>query len=211
MKGPGLLRRLVGRGSHEALVNGDDSAAAQESASISGIFRDWFSGLPNADGTAFPVDGRSAGTSAQATRTARERRRIRRSTDHHCRGLARGLRAGTGRRSHGRPASPRRTTASTSVSPGPDSSGVRSTPANALLQVVWCVHRRSCATSGDGRRCWSKFASELDYWFWSGDDHVLVTLHAISPEAMEGYSERLCTWFAREMPFERSGDRTGWR
>ena len=32
--------------------------------------------------------------------------------------------------------------------------------------------------------------------FGSGDDHVLVTLHAISPEAMTSYSDRLCAWFA---------------
>ena len=32
--------------------------------------------------------------------------------------------------------------------------------------------------------------------FGSGDDHVLVTLHAISPEAMTRYSDRLCAWFA---------------
>ena len=32
--------------------------------------------------------------------------------------------------------------------------------------------------------------------FGSGDDHVLVTLHAISPEAMASYSDRLCAWLA---------------
>ena len=32
--------------------------------------------------------------------------------------------------------------------------------------------------------------------FGSGDDHVLVTLHAISPEAMTRYSDRLCAWFS---------------
>ncbi len=32
--------------------------------------------------------------------------------------------------------------------------------------------------------------------FGRGDDHVLVTLHAISPEAMTSYSDRLCAWFA---------------
>ena len=29
-----------------------------------------------------------------------------------------------------------------------------------------------------------------------GHDHVLVTLHAISPEAMQSYSDRVCAWFA---------------
>ncbi|MFZ0379510.1 MAG: hypothetical protein WCD11_19475 [Solirubrobacteraceae bacterium] len=32
--------------------------------------------------------------------------------------------------------------------------------------------------------------------FGKGDDHVLITLHALSPEAMESYSDRLCAWFA---------------
>ena len=32
--------------------------------------------------------------------------------------------------------------------------------------------------------------------FGSGDDHVLLTLHAISPEAMTSYSDRLSAWFA---------------
>lgn len=32
--------------------------------------------------------------------------------------------------------------------------------------------------------------------FGTGQDHALVTLHAISPEAMEDYSDRLCAWFA---------------
>ena len=42
-------------------------------------------------------------------------------------------------------------------------------------------------------------ASSPQNWiggFGSGDDHVLVTLHAISPEAMTSYSDRLCAWFA---------------
>jgi deferrochelatase/peroxidase EfeB len=40
--------------------------------------------------------------------------------------------------------------------------------------------------------------SSPEHWvggFGSGDDHVLVTLHAISPEAMTRYSDRLCAWF----------------
>ena len=41
-------------------------------------------------------------------------------------------------------------------------------------------------------------ASSPQNWiggFGSGDDHVLVTLHAISPEAMTSYTDRLCAWF----------------
>ena len=32
--------------------------------------------------------------------------------------------------------------------------------------------------------------------FGTGDDHVLVTLHAMSPETMTSYSDRLCEWLA---------------
>ena len=32
--------------------------------------------------------------------------------------------------------------------------------------------------------------------FGNGDDHLLVTLHAISPEAMTSYTDGLCAWFA---------------
>ena len=38
--------------------------------------------------------------------------------------------------------------------------------------------------------------------FGSGDDHVLVTLHAISPDAMTSYSDRLCAWFVEGDAFE---------
>ena len=37
--------------------------------------------------------------------------------------------------------------------------------------------------------------------FGKGHDHVLVTLHAISPEAMEGYSDRVRAWFAEGNAF----------
>ena len=37
--------------------------------------------------------------------------------------------------------------------------------------------------------------------FGQGRDHVLVTLHAISPEALDGYSDRLRAWFADEDAF----------
>ena len=52
-------------------------------------------------------------------------------------------------------------------------------------------------------------ASSPENWvggFGSGDDHVLVTLHAISPEAMSSYSDRLCALFA-----ERDAFREIWR
>ncbi|HEX7427036.1 MAG TPA: hypothetical protein VF328_08750, partial [Mycobacterium sp.] len=37
--------------------------------------------------------------------------------------------------------------------------------------------------------------------FGTGDDHLLVTLHALSPEAMTSYSDRLCAWFAEAGAF----------
>ena len=42
--------------------------------------------------------------------------------------------------------------------------------------------------------------------FGRGDDHVLVTLHALSPEAMASYSDRVCAWIA-----EGDGFREIWR
>ncbi len=47
-------------------------------------------------------------------------------------------------------------------------------------------------------------ASSPQNWiggFGSGADHVLVTLHAISPDAMTGYTERLCAWLAEGSAF----------
>ena len=47
-------------------------------------------------------------------------------------------------------------------------------------------------------------ASAPENWdggFGGGDDHVLVTLHAISPEAMARYSDRMCSWFAEGSAF----------
>jgi hypothetical protein len=48
-------------------------------------------------------------------------------------------------------------------------------------------------------------ASSSQNWvggFGKGHDHVLVTLHAISPEAMKSYSDRLCAWFAEGNAFQ---------
>jgi hypothetical protein len=38
--------------------------------------------------------------------------------------------------------------------------------------------------------------------FGEGHDHVLVTLHAISPESMRSYSDRLRAWFAEGNAFQ---------
>ena len=48
-------------------------------------------------------------------------------------------------------------------------------------------------------------ASSPEHWvggLGSGDDHVLVTLHALSPEAMEGYSAALSAWSAEGDAFQ---------
>ena len=37
--------------------------------------------------------------------------------------------------------------------------------------------------------------------FGGGDDHLLVTLHAISPESMTSHSDRLSAWFAEDDAF----------
>ena len=47
-------------------------------------------------------------------------------------------------------------------------------------------------------------ASSPQNWidgFGRGHDHVLVTLHAISTDAMKSYSDRLCAWFAEGNAF----------
>jgi deferrochelatase/peroxidase EfeB len=47
-------------------------------------------------------------------------------------------------------------------------------------------------------------ASDPQHWsggFGTGRDHVMITLHAISPEAMTSYSDRLCVLFAEGSAF----------
>ena len=47
-------------------------------------------------------------------------------------------------------------------------------------------------------------ASSPQNWisgFGKGDDHVLVTLHAAGPDAMEAYSDKLCAWFVEGNAF----------
>ena len=45
--------------------------------------------------------------------------------------------------------------------------------------------------------------------FGEGHDHVLVTLHAISPEAMTSYSDRLCAWFVEGNAFREISRQDG--
>ena len=94
MRGPALLRRLHGRARHRPPETDGGSAARGELRARprghSGVRPPR---LQNAHGAAFPVGGTNPGRGAQTARTARERRRIRRPADHHCRGVARGVRA----------------------------------------------------------------------------------------------------------------------
>jgi Dyp-type peroxidase family len=55
-------------------------------------------------------------------------------------------------------------------------------------------------------------ASSPQNWiggFGTGYDHVLVTLHALSPEAMKRYSDRLCGWFAEGNAFQEISRQDG--
>ena len=118
--------------------------------------------LQNADGSPFLVDGRGPGTSAPATRTPRERRRNRHPANHDCRGLARGVRAGAGRRSRGCPALQARLLPQRrSHMARAGGAGDRRARPDAVVQVIRCVRRRSRATRRVGRRYRSEFAREL--------------------------------------------------
>ena len=89
------------------------------------------------------------------------------------------------------------TTVSTSVSRGPDwwrwryPQRVPTSPSSRLAPSP---------KEPRNERSWSaiseQVAAELVGGFGKGHDHVLVTLHAISPEAMQSYSDRVCAWFA---------------
>ena len=95
------------------------------------------------------------------------------------------------------------TIASTSVSRGPDWLRSRS------KQRVPTLSFKSFGVFVEGAAQRAELvgdtgASSPENWvggFGSGDDHVLVTLHALSPEAMTSYSDRLCAWFAEGNAF----------
>ena len=80
-----------------------------------------------------------------------------------------------------------------------------------FVQVVRCIHRRSRERA---KLVGDTGPSAPEHWigaFGKGSDHVLVTLHAISPEAMTTYTDRLSLCLPKAMPFGRSGVKTGWR
>ena len=184
-----------------------DSAAAESRARVRGHPGIHSSRLQNADGTAFPVDSR---------RPAEARRQLGRlvsgdESDAPQITTAEDWHVGFGPghsmiRRVPRVAS--QTIASTSVSRGPGWwRWICRSTSRRYRSSHWRVHRRSRAPGGVDRRYRSKCGRDWGGGFGTGHDHVLVTLHAISPEAMKGYSDRLCAWFAEEMPFERSAPR----
>ena len=203
MKGPGLLRRLVGRGSHEALVNGDDSAAAQESP------------LDLADIQGFVLRGYRMAVVRHFLLTV---------------GVPAQARRQLGRLVSGDESDvPQITTAKDwhvgfAPGPGDDPTAVPrcqpdyclnvgvTWPGLVALEVVARVRTLSfnsfgAFVEGAARRAESVGdvgASSPQNWiggFGTGNDHVLMTLHAISPEAMQSYSDRLCAWFAEGNAF----------
>ena len=200
MKGPGLLRRWLVEAPETDGVSAALGESAFELADIQGFILRGYR-MPMVRHFLLTVGAPAA--SAQATRAPGERRRIRRPADHHCRGLARGVRARTRRRSVGCAASHARLlpqhrdhVARTG------GAGDRGTRPNVIFQVVWCVYRRR-AQRGD--LVGETGPSSPQNWiggFGNGHDHVLVTLHAISPEAMKSYSDRLCAWFAEGNAFQ---------
>ena len=90
--------------------------------------------------------------------------------------------------------------------------GDRATRPNAVVQVVWRIHRRSRAASGIGRRNRTELASELDCRFWErarsrpGD--------AARPQpGRDGDVQRqiVSPGLPKKMPSRKSGAKTGWR
>ena len=168
MKGPGVLRRLLGRRRHEPSGTDGGSATAEESA------------LDLADIQGFILRGYrmpmvrhfllTVGTPAQARRQLgrlvsgdeSDVPQITTAEDWHV-----GFGARTGRRLRGRPASQARLLPQHRCHLG-RTGGARDggTRPSAVVQVIWRVHRRSRATSGVGRRNWAELARELDCRFW---------------------------------------------
>ena len=167
MKGPGVLRRLLGRRRHEPWGTDGGSATAESALDLADIQGFILRGYRMPMVRHFLL---TVGTPAQARRqlgrlVSGDESDVPQITTG--RGLARGVRARTGRRSGGRPASQARLLPQhrchVARTGGARDGGTRP---SAVVQVIWCVHRRSRATSGVGRRNWAKLARELDCRFW---------------------------------------------
>ena len=166
MKSPGFLGRMLRRRRHEGQGGGDSKAIGDSPLDLAEIRRVCFARLQNADGAALLAGCGVTGTSAPTAWAAREWRRIRRPPSHDRRGLARGIRAWTARRSRGSPASQARLLPQHRfhVARIGGARG-RGTDASVVVQVIWRVHRRGCATCRVGGRYGPKFAPELDWRF----------------------------------------------
>ncbi len=199
MKGPKFLRRLVGRRPHVPVGTGGDSAAAEESA------------LDLGDIQGFVLRGYRMPMVRHFLLTVRTPALARRQLGRLVSGDESDV--------------PQLTTAEdwhVGFEPGPGddpSAAPRRTPDYCLnVGVTWSglvaleVEARLPTLSfksfgafieGAAQRAGmvgDTGASSPQSWitgFGSGDDHVLVTLHAISAEAMDGYSEGLCAWFGQ--------------
>ena len=211
-EGPGLLRRILGRGRLNFPGRWRFGGPGRVGARARGHSGVRSPRLQDADGAAFLVDGGSSSTSAKATRTARERRRIRRPADHDCRGLARGVRAPD------RGTIPRLPASQAGLLPQhrghvarTGGAGDRGTRPDAVVQVIWCVPRRSRATSGVGRRHRSKFARELGWRFWKRRRSRPGDAARDQPGGDAGLQRQAGACSPKEMPFEKSGARTEWR
>ena len=214
MKGPGLLRRLLGRGRHEAPGTDGDSAAVEESA------------LDLADIQGFVLRAYrmpmvrhfllTVGAPAQARRQLgrlvsgdeSDVPQITTAADWHV-----GFGPGPG---DDPAAAPRRT---------PDyclNIGI-TWPGLVALEMEERVPTLSFRSFGafiEGAAQRAESVGETgpsspQNWiggFGEGHDHVLVTLHAISPEAMDGLQRQVvCLVCRRRCLSRRSGAKTGWR
>ena len=199
MRGPGLLRRLLGQSPE---TDGDSAAVGGSALELADIQGFDSPRLQNADGAAFLVVGGRSGTRTQATRrlvSGDESNvpQITTAEDWHV-----GFAPGPG---DDPTAAPRRT---------PDyclNIGV-TWPGLVALEIEQRVPTLSFKSFGafiDGAARRAESVGETgpsspQNWiagFGKGHDHVLVTLHALSPDAMKVYSDRLCAWFAEGNAF----------
>ena len=104
-RGGGFFAERFGRRHENPETNGDSAATEKSALDLADIQGFILRGYRMPMLRHFLLTVGNSGTRAQATWTARQRRRIRRPANHDCRGLARGVRARTGRQSHGGPAS----------------------------------------------------------------------------------------------------------
>ena len=167
MKGPGVLRRLLGRRRHEPWGTDGGSATAKSALDLADIQGFILRGYRMPMVRHFLL---TVGTPAQARRQLgrlvsgdeSDVPQITTAEDWHV-----GFAPGPGDDPAAAPRSPARLLPQhrchVARAGGARDGGTRP---NAVVQVIWCVHRRSRATSGVGRRNWAKLARELDCRFW---------------------------------------------